>query len=73
MSTIHVVPLNDIREHEDSDKCWCMPRLEDGVWIHNSMDGRELLENLSLQCAEIPLFLAQVSQKITRYARSSAL
>ena len=62
MSTIHVVPLNDIREHEDSDKCWCMPRLEDGVWIHNSMDGRELLENLSLQCAEIPLFLAQVSQ-----------
>jgi hypothetical protein len=26
------------------------------------MDGRELLEDLSLQCAEIPLFLAQVAQ-----------
>jgi hypothetical protein len=62
MSTIHVVPLNDIREHEDSGDCWCKPRLEDGVWIHYSMDGRELLEDLSLQCAEIPLFLAQVAQ-----------
>jgi hypothetical protein len=62
MSTLHVVPLNDIREHEDSSDCWCKPNLDEGVWIHNSMDGREFLEQLNLQCAEIPLFLSQVSQ-----------
>lgn len=62
MSNVHVVPLNDIREHEDSEMCWCNPNLEDGVWIHKSMDGRELLESLDLQCAEIPLFLTQVAQ-----------
>lgn len=62
MSTIHVIPINDIREHEDSQDCWCHPNLENKVWIHNSMDGRELLEQLSLQCGEIPLFLTQVSQ-----------
>lgn len=43
---LHVVPVNDLREHStDSDKaCWCKPREEDGVIVHNSMDGREAFE-----------------------------
>jgi len=43
----HVVPIGDLREHStDSDKaCWCHPiETEDGVIVHNSMDGRELYE-----------------------------
>jgi len=43
---LHVVPVNDLREHStDSDvTCWCNPATEDGVIVHNSMDGREKFE-----------------------------
>jgi hypothetical protein len=43
---LHVVPIDDLREHStDSDKpCWCHPEEEDGVIVHNSMDGREKFE-----------------------------
>lgn len=44
---IHVVPINDLREHADSVSCWCKPTemfdaATDGVIVvHNSMDRRE--------------------------------
>lgn len=41
---LHVVPINDLRDHEDSEGCWCKPwRLDDepDVVVHNAMDGRE--------------------------------
>lgn len=44
----HVVPLNDLREHDLNGSCWCRPTLDDSqsdpIWIHNSMDGREKFE-----------------------------
>lgn len=45
----HVVPMNDLRDHEPSKSCWCRPTLLDeetdgDVYIHHSMDGRELYE-----------------------------
>lgn len=51
--TIHVYPLNDLREHvTDGDghvgKCPCSPKVEwEGltrIVVHSSFDGRELLE-----------------------------
>lgn len=45
--TWHVVPLNDLREHEITDLCWCKPVQNDDpenwepIWVHNSMDRRE--------------------------------
>jgi hypothetical protein len=39
-----VMPVNDYREHEVSDVCWCRPTLDDGVLIHHSMDRREEYE-----------------------------
>lgn len=44
MNDLHVVPNNDLREHETSQDCWCRPvvdQQESGVWLHNSMDRRE--------------------------------
>ncbi len=47
---IHVVPQNDLREHNCSRiECWCKPMLIDEaeggyVVVHNSMDGREHFE-----------------------------
>lgn len=42
---IHVVPLNDLREHEESEACWCRPvEIFEGagvIIVHNSMDRRE--------------------------------
>jgi hypothetical protein len=41
------MPVNDLRDHDDSDQCWCNPvrdEEEPRVVIHNSMDGRELIE-----------------------------
>lgn len=42
----HVYPENDLKEHLlDGCKCWCNPEEdEDGVIVHNSMDGREDFE-----------------------------
>lgn len=44
----HVVPLNDLREHDSHGDCWCNPTCNDEgiypLWIHNSMDGREDFE-----------------------------
>ncbi|MDO8533521.1 MAG: hypothetical protein Q7S17_02105 [Xanthobacteraceae bacterium] len=47
----HVVPVDDIREHDDHlcrGKCWCRPEIiEDGInyiVVHNSADGREAYE-----------------------------
>jgi hypothetical protein len=40
----HIVPINDLREHKSSKDCWCNPvqdEEESGIWVHNSMDGRE--------------------------------
>jgi hypothetical protein len=46
MSTIHVVPVNDLVEHEDSEDCVCGPDVEfvePHGWLvsHHSLDGRE--------------------------------
>ncbi len=46
--TVHVLPLNDLKPHEQSRACECRPaveRYENGdVVIHNSYDGREIAE-----------------------------
>jgi hypothetical protein len=48
VSTVHVVPINDLVEHEDDD-CVCGPAVEfvpPNGWLvtHHSLDGRELHE-----------------------------
>lgn len=43
----HVVPVNDLREHDSSRSCWCRPTEDEDerhVLIHHSMDQRELYE-----------------------------
>jgi hypothetical protein len=50
MSTYHVVPRNDLREHscDSAAPCWCEPRIEyEGafeIYVHNSLDEREKFE-----------------------------
>lgn len=44
---LHVIPLGDLREHSAACDCWCRPQADDeklDVWIHNSLDRRELYE-----------------------------
>lgn len=45
----HVIPADDLREHEPSGQCWCNPSEEDEcgatVYVHNSLDGREDYES----------------------------
>jgi nicotinamide mononucleotide adenylyltransferase len=44
---LHVVPLNDLREHEARTTCWCKPTEDDewpDIWVHHSMDRREEYE-----------------------------
>ena len=55
LGMMHVLPINDEREHETTTTCWCEPRIEwndpetgevysEALVIHNSADGRELIE-----------------------------
>lgn len=50
---LHILPIADLREHEESRTCWCDPKLEreeDTVLvIHHALDGRELVEQHGLQ------------------------
>lgn len=47
---VHVLPINDLREHVESLACWCAPKLQrvDGstayLVVHHALDGRELVE-----------------------------
>lgn len=48
-SIFHIIPENDLREHEWSEHCWCMPTRDEeepNAVIHHSMDGREKIENV---------------------------
>lgn len=45
------IPLNDLKEHEESTTCECNPRIEfvengNILVFHNSFDGRELIEEI---------------------------
>lgn len=50
---IHILPINDLKEHEESSTCECSPTLEiengEMIFIHNSYDGRELVESINKQ------------------------
>lgn len=50
---MHIIPSDDLIEHEESTDCVCLPTSEtvfcnDGsfryMYTHHSLDGRELLE-----------------------------
>ena len=42
----HIVPVNDLYEHELILSCWCKPTIDDAdfIAIHNSADQREKFE-----------------------------
>jgi hypothetical protein len=40
----HVVPYEDLKEHNVDGECWCSPYEDDGVIVHNSMYNRERYE-----------------------------
>jgi hypothetical protein len=45
---IHVLPVDDLREHRASVECWCHPTPhedEPKVILHHSMDLREQYES----------------------------
>ena len=41
----HVTPIGDLKEHEESEECWCDPECHyrglTKIIVHNSMDRRE--------------------------------
>jgi hypothetical protein len=44
---VHVIPLNDLREHAENPYCWCKPERcldEERIIVHNAADGREKFE-----------------------------
>jgi hypothetical protein len=46
-SDFHIIPLDDLREHDECKSCWCNPTLDTDcaeVVIHNAMDQRESYE-----------------------------
>ena len=48
---IHILPVNDLKEHEELTTCECKPRIEildngEIMVVHNSYDGREYIEEL---------------------------
>lgn len=59
---VHVIPVDDFREHEANKECWCKPSIEDGYTVrHNPSDGRNLLEEILLHEQEIPSHIGRVA------------
>lgn len=49
---IHVMPINDLKEHEQSSCCPCRPRIEEKghLIVHRSWDRREHDEQAATTC-----------------------
>lgn len=46
---VHVIPIDDIEEHELHEDCWCFPlEGDEGEVIHNAKDCREKYERQGL-------------------------
>ena len=41
---LHVMPLNDLREHTEDTECWCDPTDDGEIVVHHSADNREAFE-----------------------------
>jgi hypothetical protein len=45
---IHIIPINDLKEHKETTVCKCQPKAikenNELIIIHNSFDGREGIE-----------------------------
>ena len=43
----HIIPTDDLYEHELLPTCWCQPEIDakDFIAIHNAADEREKFEN----------------------------
>ena len=43
---IHIIPTDDLKEHEESTHCHCRPTVdwENEIVIHNAFDNREAIE-----------------------------
>lgn len=46
MIITHIVPVEDVREHETEPTCWCRPdwEAEGCMYVHHAMDEREAYE-----------------------------
>lgn len=48
MEAWHILPVDDLKEHEESAYCQCNPKIEEyrngRLIIHNAYDGREIYE-----------------------------
>jgi hypothetical protein len=44
---VHVMPINDLMVHHESESCPCNPIKDEDVVIHNAFDGRDIVEALS--------------------------
>jgi len=48
MGTVHVIPIDDLKEHTETEDCECQPVVkyvdEGKIVTHNSYDGREFFE-----------------------------
>ena len=55
----NIIPLNDLKEHEENSTCSCNPEVffENGdmIIIHNSFDGRENIEEGGLHDSVYPI------------------
>jgi hypothetical protein len=69
MEKIHITPINDLKEHQESVNCHCEPRTEyindTLLIIHNAYDKRESLEKAQRQNLE-DLKLLYSKNKITK-------
>jgi hypothetical protein len=44
---VHVVPVDDLRDHVCTAQCWCQPTQDEEeplLYVHHAMDQRELYE-----------------------------
>lgn len=44
----HLVPIDDLRPHDLTTRCWCRPIEDDeepDLWAHNALDEREAHED----------------------------
>lgn len=47
-SDYHIMPINDLKEHDHSFYCWCSPEIQGSLApytvVHHALDNRERID-----------------------------
>lgn len=72
---LHVMPINDIKEHEELSTCKCEPNLimenDEMILVHNAFDGRNDGDTLEFDWIELKNDFPKAFNKMSSWVKNN--